>query len=181
MNDATTIRALVDDYLSQIAVTFTARYVGQTEKPPFGKDGKPWQCDQWQVTFQSSMFVGVRNKGGLFTTDYFTGLGHRAIPKIQKFMAARELEDYHSSQHARITAKYSKPVAPHAADVLYSLCMDAQAINQSFSDWCDELGSDSDSISALNTYQACERIGRDMQAFFGRDAMGKLRELTEGL
>lgn len=65
-----------------------------------------------------------------------------------------------------------------ACTVLYSLCMDASAANESFAEWCANLGFDDDSISAFSTYQACEKIGREMKAFFGRDAVRQFEELT---
>jgi hypothetical protein len=44
---------------------------------------------------------------------------------------------------------------PTAYDLLYSLQLDCASGDRSFADWCADFGYDSDSIKALNVYQAC--------------------------
>ena len=61
--------------------------------------------------------------------------------------------------------KLSKPVFPGVASVLHSLMLDAQALDQSFADWCDDLGYDDDSISAFDTYRACCENGKNCKRF----------------
>lgn len=50
-----------------------------------------------------------------------------------------------------------KPIPPSYDDVIHSLVMDASACEQSFEDWCSELGYDSDSIKALEIYRSCQK------------------------
>ena len=45
---------------------------------------------------------------------------------------------------------------PSVLCVLHSLCMDASACEESYDDWCDSLGYDSDSRQALETYLQCQ-------------------------
>lgn len=59
---------------------------------------------------------------------------------------------------------------PTIKDVMYSLVMDSDAIEYSFSEWCDNLGYDNDSIKAKAIYEACTenfkkvyRLGIDLQ------------------
>jgi hypothetical protein len=174
MSDA--IHEAVTTKLAELQIAYTATYVGQVTKPADGPEGKPWECDQWRVTFRREGHIAASVLRE-FSTDYFTGLGHRVYPKgwwphFDKTLTRNTLA-WHEQE------KRKKPVAPDAAGVLHSLCMDAQAANESFSDWCDNYGYSSDSITALNTYQACEKIGREMRAFFGSDVARQLAKLVQ--
>jgi hypothetical protein len=62
----------------------------------------------------------------------------------------------------------SSVVNPSAADVLSSLCLDANC-GTSFEDFCGEFGYDPDSLQALKTYRACIVIERKLQRFLGED------------
>ena len=70
------------------------------------------------------------------TFDYYTGIGHR---------------------------KNDRPVKPNIEDFLYSLTMDSGAINESFYDWCDNYGLDTDSRKALDTYEQCQKTAQKLQ------------------
>ncbi|MGI9507392.1 MAG: hypothetical protein ACR2RE_30480, partial [Geminicoccaceae bacterium] len=54
-----------------------------------------------------------------------------------------------------IREAYSKAAPLDLADVLQSLQLDFQGVGEGFADWCDNLGYDADSRSALATYQQC--------------------------
>src|SRR5690606_15066469 len=75
-----------------------------------------WQCDAWQAVFTK--------QGETIEFDYFTGLGLRKPPKGRP----------------SVSMASCRPVAPHAADVLYSVMLDASACEMSFRDWCAEYG-----------------------------------------
>lgn len=49
---------------------------------------------------------------------------------------------------------------PTADDVVGSLASDADALDMSFPQWCDEYGCDADSISDHRTFLACRKIGK---------------------
>jgi hypothetical protein len=57
---------------------------------------------------------------------------------------------------------------PSAADVLSSLCLDANC-GASFEDFCSECGYNQDSIQALKTYRASLVIERKLKSFLGED------------
>lgn len=109
------------------------------------------QCNYWRVSFAAGK--------SRFETDYFTGLGHRKQFK-QKW-------------------GQPKPSLPLAADVLYSLILDSNAINTSFDYWCADYGYDSDSISAFNTYQACCEIAKELRQVFNHAQIETLRGMLE--
>jgi hypothetical protein len=122
------------------ALPITIRYVGETTR-----DDK-WQCDQWAVTFTKGRET--------WTTDYFTGLGHRSKPLL-------------SYQTAR-------PVEPDKAGILHSLIMDSDAENENFNDWAENYGYSADSIKALGIYQVCIENGKNLRKFLGRDVVKQL-------
>lgn len=68
--------------------------------------------------------------------EYYTGVGHR---------------------------KQDKPVTPELSAVLSCLVLDAAAASESFEDWCSELGYDSDSRKALETYLECQNTALEMR------------------
>jgi hypothetical protein len=141
----------IDAMLQSRGIKYSAKLVGPTKRDK-------WECDAWRVSF-------VRGNAEM-ETDYFTGTGHRKskTPNLKP---------------GRFGYMAPSPVTPCAADVLYSLCLDAEAESESFQNWCDNFGYDSDSISALNTYQACERIARDLYRVFDRKTLAKFREVLQ--
>ena len=140
----------IDAFLQENNIAYAARYVGETMR-----DNK-WQCDAWRVSFAAGK--------SRFETDYFTGLGHRK--KGREYVnAGFKTPD--------------KPVAPCAADVLYSLVLDSSAIDTSFDYWCSDYGYDADSISAFNTYQACCKIAKELRQVFTNAQVETLRGLLE--
>ena len=56
---------------------------------------------------------------------------------------------------------------PTAADVLSCLCSDANIGEQSFEDFCSDMGSDPDSRKAEATWKACVAIGPRIRRFLG--------------
>ena len=122
-------------------------YVGETIRD------NDWKCDQWRVS--------VTSKAGFWSTDYFTGLGHRT--------------------KSRNTWDKPKPVKPKIADVLYSLFSDAQAADLNFHDWCAEFGYSDDSIKALNTYKQCLEIGTMLRKHFSPDQRASIQAIVSEL
>ena len=114
------------------ALPVKIEYMGETVRD------NNWACDQWLVT--------IGNNLGYWSTDYFTGLGHRTKPK-QQWVEPR-------------------PVKPKIADVMYSLFMDAEASDYNFSDWCETFGYSDDSIHALNVYRQCLETATNLRKYF---------------
>lgn len=71
--------------------------------------------------------------------------------------------------------------APKAGDVLDSLALDSNMVNESFEDWCASCGYDSDSRRAFATYEACRKIAAQLKAMLGKEAFDELLYNTERL
>lgn len=109
-----------------------------------------WECDGWVVSFCRR---GERPVSRM-QFEYYCGVGHR----------------YLTANPAIV-----KPKPPTAAAVLYSLFVDSEASSKSFQEWCDDLGYDSDSIKAFNTYRQCEAVSGKLQQLFTPEELGELR------
>lgn len=155
----------VNTFLQENNIAYTVRYVGETVQ------NNDWSCDAWRASFA----VGKSR----FETDYYTGLGHR---KPVKGAENRIESKYPKSSigYAAWQKAYVKPIAPCAADILYSLILDSSAIDTSFDYWCFDYGYDADSISVFNTYQACCKIAKELRRVFTRAQLETLHELLEG-
>lgn len=128
------------------ALPIAITYVGETVRDT------DWKCDQWRVALTS--------KAGYWSTDYFTGLGHRSKPDAWG---------------------QSKPKKPAVADVLHSLFMDASAADQNFSDWCADYGYSDDSIKALNIYKQCLETATALRKHLSPEQRAGVQSIIENM
>jgi hypothetical protein len=99
-----------------------------------------WMCDGWMLQLHKN------NNTQMF--EYYTGIGHRSKLNIRN--------PYNKGTIAWIQLENTrKPVTPEVCGIIHSLNLDSQAINESFPNWCDNFGYDSDSLKALNVYNSC--------------------------
>lgn len=146
-------------------IQFHATHRGQVTRD----DG--WECDAWQTVFTRQ----TAGKPESIVFDYFTGLGHRKPIKG----APKDKGSPNTLYREQWEKRYLRPVAPHAADVLYSLILDASACEMSFRDWCANYGYDNDSIKALNTYNACCESGEKLRRFFTTNQLADMTHTLE--
>jgi hypothetical protein len=166
-----------------------------------GENGKPnhWPHIRYTVTLH-------RNGRAIWSGPYKLGTGHvkrpATVAEIQGYKLGQRqklgsvlghLE--HSAQHftrnrthvrllpdieADIAASLAavQNVRPQLDDVLSSLLMDGAAYfdAQRFEYWASDFGYSSDSITARETFDTCDRIGRDLARAFDRDELSALRE-----
>lgn len=111
-------------------MTQSIRFETKLIRRPIAKKSDDWH----QTAFQWLVFIN----GQQF--DYYTGSAH-----------------VFKSKHSWVE---DKPKPPSLDDVLHSLVMDAEAEEMSFDDWCGNLGYDTDSRKALETYLACQHEAR---------------------
>lgn len=114
-----------------------------------------WKCFHWRITFARA------GKGAAYSADYYMGLAHVTAPK-----------------HSYVDPK---PIAPHAADVLHSLVLDAGANELSFADWADNYGYSDDSLKALRVYQDCCAISKELARLFSRSELSELADIVAEL
>lgn len=165
---AKTADETVADYLVAQRISFTATLVGETKRDS-------WTCDEWRVTIarHDAPPAFAPNATGKKTaeleTRYYTGTGHRKAIKGRKS----------ADPHGRFSNDSLRPVAPSAASVLHSLLMDAQGAEQPFDYWCSDYGYDTDSRKALDVYEACCTIRRDLYKVLTTEQRETLHTMLE--
>lgn len=66
---------------------------------------------------------------------------------------------------------------PQDTDVFNSLLMDSSDVEDSFEDWAENLGYDTDSRKAEKTFIACKATLVDLQRLFTKSELNDLREI----
>lgn len=141
-----------------------------------------WEYDKWLVTI--TKFKTINNGGAIQGKvveqfEYKTGLGHRYLQPIAEQEVKRYKLRHGTQSYTRATNNCYYIKQPQIAAIIHSLLLDAEAGNESFSNWCDNFGYDSDSISAFDTYQACEKIAKQLNNLFNREQLQTLRDLLQ--
>lgn len=136
-------------------------YVGETVSP-WDNSPRPRMVDQWRIE--------IKSPAGFWSTAYYTGTGLRETIRGARAMAHKNAEFINGHWQA------TRPKRPTNADVLHSLTMDANAAEENFSDWCDNLGLSDDSLKALNTYKQCLEIAAALRRHFKPDTLAAIRE-----
>jgi hypothetical protein len=134
-----------------------------------------WEHDLWTVD------INYNDK--TYTTEYSTGLGHRKLAKQVKsfYQGGRLKYEYRNDvAHTAVAAaekQYTIPVEPELTDVMYSIVMDASSAEDTFEDWCYNLGYDTDSRKALDTYLKCQEARNKFIKVFGEDFLEEIKYL----
>lgn len=134
------------EFAASVGITLQAVAV---ENPPILKD---WQINMnhWRVTLRRRFteIYTIRNERG----DQVNGHHDRARSMTILFHTGKGIKR-----------------DPTVADVLSCLISDASGSDQSFADWCGDLGYDTDSRSAERVYKDCQREARRLRRFLGDD------------
>lgn len=119
-----------------------------------------WVCDKYIVIINNQDF------------EYSTGIRHRIEldrfkrDEFKRVMNMNPKKDKTNLLHYIDKIKTVSKVKPLDIDnVLYSLILDAQFSNETFDDFCDNLGYDNDSIKANETYRACQKNSKKVRTF----------------
>jgi hypothetical protein len=108
-----------------------------------------WEHFAWSVKIGSEVF------------EYKTGLGHAKKPK----------------KWNGITYGEPIPLKPKIRHVLHAIASDAQCAQDTFEDFCSNLGYDTDSRRALDTYLKCQDNGHKLRkALKSRNAIERINK-----
>ncbi len=152
----------VDAILTKNEIVYNAQYLGE-----FINDN--WKYDKWAVTFAAA----AETKQDF---EYRTGIGHRQCVKPCPFGWGN-----HSAVQRKTWVKENRlPVTPFAGAVLYCLLSDMSCANDTFAEWCDNMGYDADSRKALQTYLSCQENGAKLRKVFNNDLLKSLEKVLEG-
>ncbi len=137
----------------------------------------------WRVTLQ-------KDGRGIITFDYSAGVAHCPAYKIsirqaggrdsimRHEMLTAECETGFAVRIGEGTGMQFKGarIEPDSVGVIYSLIMDADAIDYQFTDWCDNYGYDSDSRKAEAIYKTCLEHAIAIRSALGEAGLSELRE-----
>lgn len=189
MTDYEAIKDKVDEALVAMNVKFEVVNAGvRTVEPEKDKNEhsvhwptpKPYEQDAWRFTLMKVAGPASSKLVHRWSSDFFTGTGNRVMPKGFKLGFHQGYVRPGTIAWAENEA-FKKPVKPRAADVLYCILSDGQAQHMSFHDWASDFGMDTDSLKALNTYNTCCEIGRELSKLFSSEEREQLQELVSEL
>lgn len=164
----------LQDRLAQLDIKIESKHMGL-------HDSGDWQYDEWSCMLSYN--------GKTLTTTYKTGLGHRVkatgvfkdgevygskywgTPNVRGVYAAAK------AGYLVVKVEKGKIVGPSIADVLSCLSGDAQSGMETFFDYCDNFGENSDSRKTLEIYLQCQRTLIDLRRLLGYDLFEELRQL----
>lgn len=159
---------------------------------PRGEVGEnDWPCIAYTLQLQ-------KDGKPVWTGDYKLGVGHVDPVKFKqtfyhsvKVTASEEslILAWQRKPHAQFTDKQLwadaaaklaalQKVTPKLEEVCHSLLSDGAAYfdGQRFEEWAGDFGYSSDSIKAKETFEACDKIGRDLNRALSREELAGLRE-----
>ena len=153
-------------------ITLTSVHLG-IEESVFNKDEKvKWLRDNFTIT--------ISYNGKSYSTSYSMGIGHRKLIRSVKKEGNRYWESISGQFYTEMEAckaQWLKLVEPNLADVMHCLLLDGRCSEGTFEDFCSELGYDSDSRKALETYLACQANGNGILKVIGRELFNELSQL----
>lgn len=162
--------------IEALGLTVSAVFVPQSQSRNAKEVKTPSDLSlNWRVTVN-------RNGRPVIETDYMQGIGHVPAYNRRDLGHANSLLRFEALKKEAETGRHSQGLArplpaPTAADVLYSLCSDAGALDYaSFEDWAADFGFDTDSREAERIYRACLDIGLKLRAAIGDAGLEQLRE-----
>ncbi len=166
---------------------------GEVQTQQDHETGKPlpgWPC----IAYTCELLDARRRV--IWSGPYRLGVGHVKFPKrFEEYPVGITTDEMYCLNAIRMkpgaqiadkqlwadtAAKLAKAqeVTPKLEDVCHSLLSDGSAFfdGQRFEDWAGDFGYSSDSIKAKETFETCDRIGRDLARALSRDELAGLRE-----
>lgn len=117
-------------------------------------------CDKYIVIIEGQDF------------EYSCGIGHRIeLDRFRKDEFKKVMSKNPAKNKANLLMyidelkKVSKPKPLNIDDILYSLVLDSSLSNETFDDFCDNLGYDNDSMKANEIYRACQKNTKKVRTF----------------
>ncbi len=162
-------------YLKAQGIIYKAEFVGT-------KKDQNWERDQFVVIFSNGKISE--------SFDFSTGIGHRlSLIGTNYKLSGKQIESVKTLKETIGTDRLDNTVIklssggyvvkPTQASVLYCLLSDADLGSESFDDFCDNLGYNSDSIADFKTYQACMATAKQLRKIFTSEQRQALQELLQ--
>jgi len=135
----------------------------------------PESVKDWQVNWKVRLILDERT---IIETDYHQGIGHLRGYNLSFYskMSIRDHKQISTVLEGGRSTEFGI-VEPNIDDVLSCLIMDADVLTyDSFDDWAECMGYDTDSRKAEETYRACIEIGLKLRNRLGEETLPQLQE-----
>lgn len=113
----------------------------------------PW----WKI--EDKKLIKKLSGWGAYDHNYNLFFGQHIFGRKLADWAVKKIRD---EILKNLEGKFPAEIQPERADVIDCLVCESEALDYSFQDWCDNCEYDSDSISALETYNECCKMGRKL-------------------
>lgn len=134
--------------------------------------------------------ISNKNNSKCERFSFYTGTGHRFIRKSNtKYPYPCYTVKHLTPSCKKALINYQRKtnsffaqmivMNPEKASLLNSLELDSQADETSFSNWCDDFGYDSDSMTAFNVYQDCCKLAKKYHHCINSDTRKEIKTLLE--
>ena len=150
--------------------------------PSYGKNADGWEHVRTTVTLHRKgrvVWSGPFHQGLACIRFLDKGLqrDHQSFKRGRSVMAQGIL-DRLGERWGSLAIKWTPPAL---ADVMASLLLDGSPYfdAETFEDWADNFGYDSDSIKARDTYDTCMKTGLELARAFTREELDTLREAAQ--
>lgn len=156
------------DFLNEAGVTFEAKLADQT-CPNWG-ECKPSRLNGVIIPHSHGLKydITLSRKGKSFKIPFWTS-------QMDSYNAdTLKLKSFNQSTLDRVT----KAIKPTAYSVLACLSGSIDEHQQTFQEFCDSFGYDTDSIKAKGTYEAICDESRALARFFTSEELDKLRDIN---
>ena len=186
----TTERMTAERLNSEFGLTVSSEFVPWSKSrnydPKIGKDTSRKSLN-WRVTLK-------KNGRDVLTCNYSAGIAHAPSYKKYNVKQHGELYSLMHGSHLEIEVEQGvesiplmggdyyahptkTPILPDTADVVWSLIMDAEAINHAtYESWAADYGYEEDSRKGEALYRECLSIGLKLRAALGETDLERLRE-----
>lgn len=118
-----------------------------------------WEYFLWDAVVSAPGFDPIESEIKL-------GVANCTVPRHYRNM-------YHKSQPTHLIPAM-KPTPPTAVDVIACKLADSCGVEDTFENWCDSFGYDTDSRSALSMYLKCQKIRSEMIRVLGNELFEEL-------
>lgn len=154
------------EYIASLGIELKAQPVPGNPNMPDAKD-------------MHHTHVTLRYKDREFTTYYSVGWGlvERWVKDHGPMWARSRLRHEHprGPQYREIIDTHANRYRPEAWEVLECLLSDAASVeDRSFHEWCDDMGYDTDSMSARRTYDTILEQAHALSGWLGKETFQTL-------
>jgi hypothetical protein len=157
------------DIISETGLALAFRHV-PTHYDPKAK-GDEWNHVEWQCTLTTPR--------GSFETTYSQGIDHLPKSINTRNPTLHDAEQIAAALNTGCHPRFKRLPTPDPLDVLAALCGNSTAADETFENWAESAGYDTDSRKAEATYNACRQIALDLLRILGAAAFVELRECED--